>query len=65
MLNRTLNLLPFLKLKIKFSQCYIANIVGRRVACNYRIAHANCFKGYLITFCNCSEGNQRPLLQAA
>jgi hypothetical protein len=36
----------------------LANIIG--VACNSQIPHAICSKGYLITFCNSSKGNQRP-----
>jgi hypothetical protein len=40
------------------SQRYIAIIIG--VACNLRIPHAICSKGYLITFCNSSKGSQRP-----
>ncbi len=41
-----------------FSQRYIANTAG--VACNSRIPYAICSKGHVITFRNCSKGNQRP-----
>jgi hypothetical protein len=49
---------PFFKFVIKFSQRYIANIIS--VAGNSQIPPAICSKGYLITFCNGSKGNQRP-----
>jgi hypothetical protein len=45
MVNRFLKVVSIFKFKFKFSQQYIANIIG--VACNSRIPHAICSKGYL------------------
>jgi hypothetical protein len=54
MLHRTLKLASIF---LKFSQRYIANIIG--VAHNSQIPHAILSKGYSMTFCN-NKGNQQP-----